>query len=106
MNKIITKPSQCADRVFIGGKYFCNNPKTVLRYCTWINEFPDGCPLPSGYVEPIPITFSSKRDACENFICDPLINEFKCLNCGGMLSKHTLSSIKTGGLLPTNPKIA
>jgi hypothetical protein len=48
MPKIITSPSQCAYRSKVGDIYFCEHPSLIHRYCTWINDFPDGCPLPNG----------------------------------------------------------
>jgi hypothetical protein len=41
----ITKPSECPHRDCISGKYFCDHTSMKLCYCTWIDKFPDGCPL-------------------------------------------------------------
>ena len=35
---------------------------------------------------------AGKKEVCNNFHCDPFINEWKCLNCGKILSEHKVKS--------------
>jgi hypothetical protein len=44
-NKRIDTPQLCPYNGKDGDKHFCLHPDTKIRYCTWINLFPGGCPL-------------------------------------------------------------
>ena len=44
MNNII-KPSQCPYRSSVGGKYYCEHSSKTMRYCSWTDNAPFGCPI-------------------------------------------------------------
>jgi hypothetical protein len=46
--KIITGPLDCAYNRMTGDIHYCNHPSMTIRYCTWVDEFPDSCPLQDG----------------------------------------------------------
>jgi hypothetical protein len=42
---VVIKPFDCPYREYVGGNYYCGHPLKVIRYCTWLNETPSGCPM-------------------------------------------------------------
>jgi hypothetical protein len=42
---VVIKPFDCPYRESVAGNYYCGHPIKALRYCTWTNETPSGCPM-------------------------------------------------------------
>jgi hypothetical protein len=42
---VVIKPFDCSYRENVSGKYYCGHPSKSIRYCSWVNEPPDDCPM-------------------------------------------------------------